>query len=388
LTPEPPRLRARDRVIDLVGILVAVLVAAATAAEADASGRLTGDALFQSLVLACPASLALWWRRRHPVGVALLLAPVAALTDLVGAAVVIAVYTVAATRRRRVALAVAVVHVLASVPYAVLRPDPELTAAGSVAVSVVLLAVTVGFGTIARSRRRTLAALRERAVRAAAESELRAEQLRRLERERIAGEMHDALAHRISLVSLHAGALEIRPDLTREEVTKAAATIRAAAHHALEDLREILGLLRADGYGNLHPQPTLATVDTLVDECRAAGTEVTVDDRLPAGVRPPPSSASRTAYRVIQEGLTNARKHAPGVPVHVRLDRTGAGELHVLLRNRLVTGPGPAIPGARSGLVGLAERVSLAGGRLDHGARHGEPGVVAFHLEAWLPWPT
>jgi hypothetical protein len=74
--------------------------------------------------------------------------------------------------------------------------------------------------------------------------------------------------------------------------------------------------------------------------------------------------------------------------VYLLLDRTPAGELHVWLHNRLASAPGPAIPGTRSGLVGLAERVSLAAGRLDHGARRGVDGVVAFHLEAWMPWPT
>jgi signal transduction histidine kinase len=136
----------------------------------------------------------------------------------------------------------------------------------------------------------------------------------------------------------------------------------------------------------LRPQPGLADLDGLVAECHATGTTVEVDNRL-AGTGAVPESVSRTAYRVVQEGLTNARKHAPGaVPVLV-LDRTADGELHVWVRNRLASGA-PAIPGAHAGLVGLAERVSLAGGRLDHGARRAADGTVEFHLEAWLPWPA
>jgi signal transduction histidine kinase len=195
--------------------------------------------------------------------------------------------------------------------------------------------------------------------------------------------MHDVLAHRISLETLHEGPLEIRPDLSSDEVARAAGTIRASAHQALEELREILGVLRGDADG-LAPRPGLEEMDRLLAGCRSAGTEVTVDDRLPD--EPVPASLSRTTYRLVQEGLTNAGKHAPGQPVSLRLDRTTAGELHVWLRNGITMGPPAA--GARAGLVGLGERVALVGGRLDHGVRRDGDGTLAFHLEAWLPWPT
>jgi signal transduction histidine kinase len=91
----------------------------------------------------------------------------------------------------------------------------------------------------------------------------------------------------------------------------------------------------------------------------------------------------------VQEGLTNARKHAPGEEVVLCLAGAPGGQLHVGLRNRLPVGPRPpGPPGSRSGLLGLAERVDLTGGRIDHGARRAEGGAIGFHLEAWLPWPT
>jgi len=381
------RRSTRDLTVDIAAVAVAALMGLVAAVDAEASGRVTGDALFWALVMGGAGCAAVWWRRRLPVVVALALLPLAALTEVVGGAVLVAVYTVAAYRRWSVAAAVAVLHMLAAVPYSITRPDPDLTVPGANALNIALLSIVVAIGTAVRSRREAVASMRERASHAEAEAGLNAERLRALERERIAREMHDILAHRISLVSLHAGALEVRPDLSAEEVARTAGTIRASAHQALEDLREIIGVLRAgaDG-GDLRPQPDLADLDALIAECRGAGTPVAVDNRMPDGAVS--RSTSRTAYRVVQEGLTNARKHAPGAEVRLCLDRTPAGELHLWLRNGLARAATPGIPGARSGLVGLTERVSLAGGRLDHGARRGPDGEVAFHLEAWLPWPT
>lgn len=376
----------RELLVDIACITVAALAAGAVAGDAEKSGSATGGALLLALVLAGLGCAALWWRRRYPVGVAVLIAPLVVVTELVGIAMLIAVFTVAVHRRWSVAVAVAALHALAPVPYSVARPDPDLPLAAGIAINAALLSIVVALGVVVRSRREAVALVRERAARAEIEASLRAERLRALERERIAREMHDVLAHRISLVSLHAGALEIRPNLPTQDVARAAAIIRASAHQALEDLREILGVLRAGGdHDALRPQPGLADLDELVVECRVAGTPVEVDNQLPDTAIPP--SVSRTAYRVVQEALTNARKHAAGAQVHLQLNRTSTGELHVWLRNQLTSTRRSGIPGARTGLVGLAERVSLAGGRLDHGARRGPDGDVAFHLEAWMPWP-
>jgi signal transduction histidine kinase len=383
----PPRPALRDRAADLAWAAAAGLVALVAVGEGEENGRLTGEAAFWALLLGGVGCLMLFRRRRHPVGVAVLLAALATVTDAVGGAVLVAVGTVAANRRWRTTLAVTGLHALAAVPYSVTRPDPDLSVAGENLLTLTLLAAAVAFGRSARSRQELVDSLRERATRAEAEAAARAERLRAAERERIAREMHDALAHRISLVSLHAGVLEIRRDLSPEEVARAAGTIRGAAHRALEDLREILGVLRADDPGTpLRPPPGLADLTDLVAECRAAGTPVDVDDRLPTAAAPP--AVARTAYRVVQEGLTNARKHAPGAHVELHLSRTAGGELHVRLRNPIGGAAAPAVPGARSGLIGLAERVGLTGGRLEHGARREPDGRVAFHLAAWLPWPA
>ena len=199
--------------------------------------------------------------------------------------------------------------------------------------------------------------------------------------------MHDALAHRISMVSLHAGALQVRPDLTPEEVAKAASTIRDSAHQALEDLREILGVLRAgDAADGLRPQPDLRDLGDLLQDAHNAGVRVEAHNLLEDATIAP--SVARSVYRLVQEGLTNAGKHAPGVPVCLLLNRTPQGELHVKISNPLPGTPGSDVPGAGAGLVGLTERVELLGGRLRSGVRADPRTGLAFHLEAWLPWPN
>jgi signal transduction histidine kinase len=239
---------------------------------------------------------------------------------------------------------------------------------------------------LVRARRQLVVSLRDRARRAEAEQHLRVDQARQTERTRIAREMHDVLAHRISLVSVHAGALEFRADIPAEDVARSAAVIRENAHQALQDLREILGVLRApdgtqDGQDSPErPTPTLADVPRLVQESQQAGMRVDLTMLVePAEV---PAATGRTAYRVVQEGLTNAHKHASGARVGVTLSG-GPGEgLDVAVHNVRPVGDVPSpIPGAGRGLAGLAERVEVAGGRLEHG-----PDGAGWRLRVWLPW--
>ena len=249
--------------------------------------------------------------------------------------------------------------------------------------SVLSTAVVVAWGMFRRGR---LAAQRERALRRQAEEQLRVEQIRHGERERIAREMHDVLAHRISLLSLHAGALEFRPDASAEEISRAAAVIRATAHQALEDLRAVIGLLR-DGSGGQPPpppQPTLAALLDLIEESRAAGMQLRADVRVEylAAV---PDVIGRHALRIVQEALTNARKHAPSAPVDLRLEGAAGEGLTIEVRNPLpvLTAAATQIPGSGTGLVGLSERAMLSGGRLDYELEEDK----GFRLRAWLPWP-
>jgi signal transduction histidine kinase len=251
---------------------------------------------------------------------------------------------------------------------------------------VFLLAALLAGGMLVRSQRLLVRSLQERARQAEEGQQLRVQEARRLERERIAREMHDVLAHRISLLTLHAGALEFSPRAGPAEIARAAGVIRAAAFEAAEDLRQVLGLLRTNGdavHEGERPQPTLADLPQLIDQSRRAGMLLDLEDRLP-DLQAVPAAIGRHAYRIAQEGLTNARKHAPGAEVRVMVDGAPGTGLTIEVRNRLPLGaPTAQLPGAGAGLVGLAERVDLVGGRLEHGPTPGGD----FRLRAWLPWP-
>jgi signal transduction histidine kinase len=199
----------------------------------------------------------------------------------------------------------------------------------------------------------------------------------------MAREMHDVLAHRLSLLATYAGALEYRPDSSPEKLAQAAGVIRAGVHQALEELREVISVLRDSEIEEMpggRPQPTFSDLTALVDESRDAGTEIRYDEAVTAPESLPPATG-RTAYRVVQEGLTNARKHAAGRPVTLIVKGQPGQTLQIELTNPSGNGI-PLAPGSGTGLVGLTERVQLAGGTLDHGEAGG-----GFRLHASLPWP-
>jgi signal transduction histidine kinase len=197
--------------------------------------------------------------------------------------------------------------------------------------------------------------------------------------------MHDVLAHRLSLLATYAGALEYRPDSSPEKLAKAAGVIRTGVHQALDELREVISVLRDTEIDDLpggRPQPTFDDLRALVEESRDAGTAISYDDRVTDATSLPPATG-RTAYRIVQEGLTNARKHAAGHPVALTVAGRPGDGLRIELTNPASNGTS-LTPGSGTGLVGLTERVQLVGGTLDHGRAPGG----GFRLEASLPWPA
>jgi signal transduction histidine kinase len=150
----------------------------------------------------------------------------------------------------------------------------------------------------------------------------------------------------------------------------------------------VIGVLREEpavNGGPERPQPTLANLPALLDESRLAGMQVSSECHV-EDLAAVPDGVGRNAYRIVQEGLTNARKHARGAAVDVRLAGAPGDGLTIEVRNRLPVGAAVAadIPGTGTGIVGLAERASLAGGRLEHGRTE----AGDYRLWAWLPWPT
>lgn len=391
-TPDAPRRRprrsVRDWIVDVVCFVFAagvwVLVLGDLEPALEAEPRLV-DVL--DLGVGVLSVGAVWLRRRWPVQLAIAMVVVSAFSSSSGGTLAIALFTVAVHRHYTVALTVAAASILPLLVYMRLRPEPELSWQAQFVINILGLIAVLAWGMFVRARRQLVLSLRERAAQAEAESQLRVQQARHLERERIAREMHDVLAHRLSLLSVHAGALEYRPDAPRDEIAKAAGVIRTSAHQALQDLREVIGILRApaDGGQPERPQPSLADLSQLVEESRGAGAVVEVDDGR-GGTSQPPDAVSRCAYRVVQECLTNARKHAPGAPVTITLRGAPGGTLRVSVRNPLRRGigsrlPGARIPGAGTGIIGLTERVVLAGGRLEHGTKGDD-----FLVTASLPW--
>ena len=390
-----PRRRPRDWVVDTLLFLLAVLAwLLTTANRLEASTEVAPAWLFDlDQVAGALGCLGLWLRRRWPVGLALALVALSTFSETVAGAMVVALFTVAIHRPPRTTARVYALSVLAALVYVVVRPEPGVPAIALFLFGVVVQGAAVGWGLFIHYRRQLVLSLRDRAVRAETEAHLRAEQAQQRARDEIAREMHDVLGHRLSLLSVHAGALEFRPDASPEEIARAAKVIRENAHLALQDLREVVGVLRAPV--GARPQPTLADVRQLVAESGRAGMRVGLREEL--GGTTLPDLVGRTAYRTVQEGLTNARKHAPGAEVVVRLAGSPGEGLTVEVCNeapgsRPAPGPdpGPAAgaeavsdPGPGQGLVGLAERVALADGRLEHGPTAGG----GWRLAAWLPWP-
>ncbi|MBG0829349.1 sensor histidine kinase [Planomonospora sp. ID67723] len=384
-TPRKEHIRVRrstrDWIVDIVIFLLSVGIGLVAAEQVQVEPGLPEPLRIADQLVGVVACVAIWLRRRWPMGLALVLVPVSLVSAVSGGAALAALFTVAVHRPfKHVALAGGLN--LLSVPlYMKLRPDPELSFGDSVLLLTLVFLVVVIWGMLVRARRQLVVSLRERAERAEAEAELRVERARHLERERIAREMHDVLAHRLSLLSVHAGALEYRPDMPSQDVVRAAGVIRSGAHQALQDLREVIGVLRlgAEGTHPDRPQPTLADLAGLVEESRTAGMEVRLDMRVSEGSEAP-AQLGRNAYRIVQEGLTNARKHAAAAPVDMVVAGGPGDGLTVEIRNP-VTG-GQAIPGSGTGLIGLTERAELVGGRLEYG--HAPDG--RFRLSAWLPW--
>lgn len=401
---EDGRRSPRDWLVDVLGFLIAIVLGMYLL---DATEDHHSDlAMLGEVVIGSLACGALWLRRRWPFGVALATGLISILFVAPGGAAAIACFcAVIRVPWRQVALLVAVGVTTAAVIPSIYPTEDDYTT--ELLIGLLFTGFIVGWALFVRVQRQLLLSMRERTARLETEQQLRVEQARAAERGRIAREMHDVLAHRIALLSLHAGALEFRPDAPPAEIAQAAGVVRSSARAALEELREVVGVLREepapDGAPE-PPQPTLAQIPALVERSRATGMRIGCRIELDGldgdGL---PDALGRTAYRIVQEGLTNAHKHAPAAAVEVVVqaravgapaDAAGAprsaGDLLVTVLSRRPVGAPPAatsaasgLPGAGTGLVGLGERVALAGGALEYGPdADGD-----FLLRATLPLP-
>jgi signal transduction histidine kinase len=291
-------------------------------------------------------------------------------------------YTIAA-RPRRPRWFGMLMGALALVVLARMLVVSEVSALFAAVVAVLVVGVPVLLGLWIGIRRALVAHLRDEAERLEREQLLQAERATAQERARIAREMHDVVAHRVGLMVLHAGALEV--SLTDPGAAQQAGLIRETGREALDELRHILGVLRerADG-APLDPQPTLADLDRLAQQSRDAGMEVAV--AVEGERRRLPATVERTAYRLVQEALTNVHKHAANAATEVGV-RYGREWLEVTVRNAGPDGPHPGLApaGGGHGLLGLRERVTLLGGTFRAGPRLDGGFEVRASLPAGVP---
>jgi signal transduction histidine kinase len=228
----------------------------------------------------------------------------------------------------------------------------ERTAAASILVAFPLLA-----GTVVKVRRNARSQLTEQARRHEGERTLLEE------RQRIARELHDVVAHHMSVIAIHAEAAPYKVAEPPPELVESFSDIRASALKGMEELRRILGVLRYDTDAQMAPQPGLAGLEELLDNARGAG--LTVISRTNGLLDGVPDGVDLSAYRILQEALSNAMRHAPGSTVDVRVECRDRG-MFLEVRNTAGAREAPVSDGGH-GIVGMRERATMLGGELDAG---------------------
>ncbi|MEV0260411.1 histidine kinase [Streptomyces sp. NPDC050617] len=394
----------------LIALVAEVSVQTAVVGEAG------GDPLDPRVAGAAVASLSLLLRYRFPA-IAVGVTTIAAAWLGEPLPLLIAVFHLASRGRIAVGAAAAAAALIGN---RFLQDDALLWSVRSYGPAMTF-GTALALGLWVSGRRRLVASLTARVEQLRVERELRAEQARLHERARIAAEMHDILAHRLSLIALYTGALRRRADDLPEPVAERIAQLRITSTQALDDLRDVLGALREPtederagggraggvrvggvragderargvraGSGGAARSPGLRELTELLDEARAAGQRIEADVRGSADGLP--ASHQLAVHRLVQESLTNARKHAPGAPVRVTV-RYGPPLSTIEVDNGPGEGNGPGEdngPGAATegsavasgyGLIGLAERVAALNGRL----RYGPAGSGGWSTAAELP---
>ncbi|MFD9970543.1 sensor histidine kinase [Streptomyces sp. NPDC059017] len=341
------------------------------------------------LGFALVAAFALALRRRVPLLVFLITLPAVALNDAIFAGLA-ALYTLASLSRRRILLAVCALAFTVSDMISLPSPELDLTKTSTLITlgyTAATAAAPVFLGQLVQTRRDLSLRLAEISEARDHERLLTTQTVLAKERAQLAREMHDVVSHQVSLIAVRAGALQVG---TRDpEVRDAAATIRRLSVQTLDELRHMVGVLRASGGrpAELTPQPSMADLQRLVD---GSGIRAELHTDLPsAGRRPPagpapgadaapppagatpgqdglPPTVQRAIYRTVQEALTNVRKHAPGATATVRVRRDG-GAVRVTVTNTAPTRPALPLPSAHYGLVSLRQRAELLGGTVDSG---------------------
>ncbi|MEU9590460.1 sensor histidine kinase [Streptomyces sp. NPDC048219] len=388
-------LRRHPTGVDCVWALVLLVISAmSVTTQQEAHGK-DVTALVVPIVVLLSAVIAL--RRRMPERMLLLAVALGACqlvldvpTMSADFALLVIVYTVAATGARW-ASRVALTTGLCAAPLAQVRwPSENTGIAGNIAITVfqaVPFALAWVLGDSIRTRRAYFAQLEERNARLEKEREAQAKVAVAAERARIARELHDVVAHNVSVMVVQADGAAYVLDTAPDQAKKALETISSTGRQALAEMRRLLGVLRTGEHqeaGEYVPQPDVQQIEELVEQCRTSG--LPVDFKVEGTPRPLPSGVELTAYRIVQEALTNTRKHGgPNAGASVRLvyfddglgllvEDDGKGAPHELYEEGGFDGQG-------HGLIGMRERIGMVGGTLDAGPRPGG----GFRISALLP---
>jgi signal transduction histidine kinase len=342
---------------------------------------------------------AITWRRQYPQEVFIIsgaavfadmktghLSPVSAVGAL------IALYTVSSLCDRRWSIAAGVVAWLGVMSAALIRDRPVALSLQALVAPLALIAATWLIGDNLRVRRAYVAQLEERAERLETEREAETRRAADGERARIARELHDVVAHHVSVIAVQAGAARMvaessstssgEPQTTSDNML---ASIEVTARQALAELRRALGVLRKGEDRPDHtPQPGLDQLDSLIDQVRVAGTpvEMTVSGQVPEAL---PQGVNLSAYRIVQEALTNVLKHGGGAPTRVAMRFSDDGlDLSVTDSGsnvpQVASGGTQHQPGGGHGIIGMRERVAMFGGDLQAGPLPGGGYEVRAHI--------
>lgn len=375
----------------------AVFLLGLSAATVISSSEVPGQELkIAALPIALVLCLTIALRRRAPdrmlllaaaTGVAQVVLDVEVMTA--NFAMLVVIYT-AAVEGPRWASRFALIGGLCAAPIAQGRWPEDIGTSGRILFTIFL---TVPFvlawvlGDSIRTRRAYFAQLEERAARLEKEREAQSKVAVAAERARIARELHDVVAHNVSVMVVQADGAAYVLDMAPDQAKKALETISSTGRQALAEMRRLLGVLRSEGQqesGEYVPQPDVEQLDELIEQVREAG--LPVDFKIEGTPRPLPSGVELTAYRIVQEALTNTRKHGgPNAGASVRLvyfddglgllvEDDGKGAPHELYVEGGVDGQG-------QGLIGMRERVGMVGGTLDAGPRSGG----GFRISVLLP---
>jgi signal transduction histidine kinase len=364
----------------VIDICVTVLVAIPMAGAGLAAGPSHSGLSANEIVFGLAGTLPFLVRRRWPYAVLVITAVAAMFApyDLPYALpLTVAVYTIGAHRSARATrITVGAVAAAALAYVAVGGSRFDLPSAGLVAV---LCAIAASLGRYIGGKRSSISTLEGETARLARERELLAERAVGEERTRIAQELHDVIAHNVSLIVVQAQALGATQDDAR--VSAATDAIADLGRRTMAEMHRTLRLLRdRDDAPELAPQPGLGDIEALLRRSREAG--VPVELTIEGAPRPLAQSVDLSAYRIIQEALTNVVKHAGSAPAEVTIAyRADALELTILDSGEATANGGAPAPGGH-GLIGMRERTALFGGTLTAGPRPG----VGFEVHASLPY--